>query len=85
MIARVLQYSWVPATKRITLKDVQTVDVSRVQYIINITRGITLYDYSTPSVGTITLIEDNIIEISHSTAGMVFTDELAITYDFPIY
>lgn len=83
MIARVISYSFTPSTRRITLKDVQTVDISKVQYIINLTRGNTLYDYSIPAIGTISLVENNIVQISHSTAGMLYTDELAITYDFP--
>ena len=84
MVARVIQYDFVPATRKVTLKNVQTVDVSRVQYIVNTTKGITLYDYSDPSIGTITLDVNNVIILSHSTARMVYTDELDITYDFPI-
>lgn len=84
MIARIIQYDFVPATKKVTLKNLQTVDINRVQYIINTTRGITLYDYSNTENGNITLDVNNIVILSHSTAGMLYTDELNITYDFPM-
>lgn len=84
MIAKIIQYDFRPATKKVTLKNVQIVDISKVQYIINTTRGVTLYDYSNAEYGTITLDVNNIVILSHSTAGMLYTDELDITYDFPI-
>ena len=84
MIARIISYSFIPATKKVTLKNVQAVDVSRIQYIVNTTRGVTMYDYSNTEYGTITLDVGNIVILSCPTAGMLYTDELEITYDFPI-
>lgn len=80
MVAQVVNYSFVPATKKVTLKDVQVVDTSRIQYIINTTRNVTLYDYTNPT--TITTDGTNVVTVSTSTAGMVYTDELFISYDF---
>ncbi len=84
MVARIIQYDFVPGTRKVTLKNLQTVDVNRVQYIVNTTRGVTLYNYSNIESGTITLDVNNTVILSHSTAGMLYTDELDITYDFPI-
>lgn len=82
MVARLYNYSFNPATKQIVFGDVQIVDISKVQYIINVTKGITLYDYTAPTL--ITTDGTNVVTVSHSTAGMVYTDELELTYDFPI-
>lgn len=82
MIAPVLQYAFTPRTRQIVLKSVAVVDTSRVQYIINATRNITLYNYSTPT--SLTTDGTNIVTVSTSCAGMLYTDELNITYDYPL-
>lgn len=82
MIAPVLQYAFTPRTRQIILKNVAVVDTSRIQYIINVTRNITLYNYSTPT--SLTTDGTNIVTVSTSCAGMLYTDELNITYDYPL-
>ena len=82
MIAPVLQYAFTPRTRQIVLKSVAVVDTSRIQYIINATRNITLYNYSTPT--SLTTDGTNIVTVSTSCAGMLYTDELNITYDYPL-
>ena len=80
MITRLLSFNFLPSTKEITFRDVQIVEISRIQYIINITTGQTMYDFSNPT--PITTDGYNVVTVSTSTAGMKYTDELAITYDF---
>lgn len=79
MVAHLYSYTFVPATKELTLKDIQIVDIAKIQYIINTTRGVTLYNYSSPTL--LTTDGTNIITLSASTAGMLYTDEFDITYD----
>lgn len=82
MISQILNYRFLPATKQVVLEDVFTVDISRVQYIRNITKNVELYNYSTSAP----LVSDgtNIVTVPTSCAGMTFGNELYITYDFDI-
>lgn len=79
-VAKVIDYTFTPATKKIVFKDVAIVDVSAIQYIYNVSRGISLYNYSSPTA--ISTDGTNIVTISASTAGMLATDQLDITYFF---
>lgn len=81
MIAPVLDYIFTPNRNEIVLKSIQIIETSRVQYIVNITRNVVLYDYSSP----VSLSTDgtNILTLPlGSCAGMLHTDELNISYDF---
>ena len=82
MIAKLINFTFTPATKKLVLKEIAVVDVARIQYIYNVTRNVVLYTYSSPT--TITSDGTNIITISANTAGMAYNDELTITYDFPV-
>ncbi len=79
MPAQLFNYDFVPKDRKIVLKDVLIVDVTKLQYVNNTTKGISLYNYSLDSRpitdGT------NIITLSHPCTGMSYTDSLEITYD----
>lgn len=82
MIAQVIGYEFTPILNKIVLKDIQQVDLSKVQYIHNTTRNISLYNYSSSS--PLVSLGTNVIIVPVSCAGMSYTDDLEITYDFDI-
>lgn len=82
MVAQVINYSFTPGTRKVVFKDVQIVDTTKIQYIYNKTRDVMLYTYITPTA--LSTDGKNVVTISHSTAGMLYSDDLLITYDFPV-
>jgi hypothetical protein len=61
---------------------VQIVDISKVQYIHNTTRNISLYDYSISS--PLVSLGNNVVIVPTNCNGMLYTDTLDITYDFDV-
>lgn len=79
-IAKIINYSFTPVTKKIVFKDVAFVSTLAIQYIYNVTRGKYLYNYSSPT--PISTDGTNIVTVSANTKGMLYTDVLDITYYF---
>lgn len=74
-------YTFDAAAKTITLTDFDTVDLSRLSLITNVTKGVILFNFA-DSTRTAT-VTGNVIQLDYINAGFSNSDKLRIDYDSP--
>jgi hypothetical protein len=74
-------YIFDATAKTVTLPDFDTIDLSRLVLITNVTQGVIIYNFGDPVKGA--TISSNVITLSTSLAGMSNTDKLRVDYDTP--
>ena len=74
-------YSFVAASRFVTLTDFGTVRLDRLHLIVDTTTNKILYNFADPSVSSIVITDGNILTFSQLQGGEANTDKLQIIYD----
>jgi hypothetical protein len=80
MANRIKNYTFDKTAKTVTFTDLTTVELARIALIVNVTRGITIFDFSQPTATLGGTVGTNILTLSYDTSAMANTDKLAIFY-----
>lgn len=77
----ITNYTFNAAAKTVTFRDYATIDLASVLIITNVTDGIIIYNFSSPTLnGT---AATNVLTLTYNTTGMANNDDLQIWYESP--
>lgn len=74
-------YIFSPSGRTVTLPDFDSIDLSRLALITNVTTGQFLFNFADQTLGA--TVSGNVITLEHDTSSMSSTDKLRIDYDVP--
>jgi hypothetical protein len=78
----IMNYTFSPLSKQVTLTDFVTLDLERLLLITNVTSGLVIYNFASPSLGG--TVVNNAVVLEYDTTAMNSTDDLQIFYDVDV-
>lgn len=74
-------YTFDKTEKTLTFNDYESVSLSRLLLIVNVTTNTIIYNFADPTLGGI--ITDNVLALDYDTSSMSDADYLMVQYDDP--